>query len=878
MRQWFGQLRRSLAALLHRDRLDRELEEEMQAHLEFQAAENRQNGMPAAEARQAARRRFGNSTFLKEESRGVWGWRWVEVLAQDIRFALRLMRRSPTFAATAVLTLGLAIGGNTLVFSLVDAVVLRPLPFADPARLYLLATVEAESQQAMNSSYPDFRDWRAQSRSFQAMAAFRGDSFNLTGAAEPKNVNSLCTTPGLFELLGVQPALGRPFAAADGDQVVLLSHRLWVRQFGADPGIVGRVARLDGRPYTVLGILPEGFHFPLRRFRGDHDVFVPLIPSLDRTTWELSVLGRLRPGATEQQARVEMDGIARRLAQAYPESRSRQGIAIRPLERDVVSSSRETAAMLMGAVGFVLLIACGNVANLLLSQGAARKREIAIRLAIGASRGRVVRQLLMESVLLAALGAAVGVLLARWGLPLMVRLVPERTTFYTRVHDYGVHINLAVLAFTGAVSLAAAVLFGALPALKSTAPGASARFGRQGGLRGALIAFEVSLAFVLLAGAGLMMNSMWRLLSVDLGFRADHLLTMDITLPEVKYPNPKSWPDFFAQATDRVGNLPGVISAGASDDFPLSRAYSINTVGIPGVTDKGRAAFHRVTESYLSTMGTPLVRGRLFTPADSEQSAAVVVINRTMAARFWPNADPIGKTVMVARRVVRSDGGGKRIAFVRQPVAIVGVVGDVRLLAVDREPIPEVFFPYRQWPQIGMSLVARTAANPSSLVPVIQKEIWRMDADLPLSEVRTMDDVFARDVAERHFVLLLVGVFALMAVVLSAVGIGGVVSYNVRRRTQEIGIRVALGASGRDVVWLVMRQTALWMLLGMAAGTAGAMALTRLLSKYLYHVKPTDPATFALAAAALVGIALAADAIPARRAARIDPVGALRYE
>ena len=495
-------------------------------------------------------------------------------------------------------------------------------------------------------------------------------------------------------------------------------------------------------------------------------------------------------------------------------------------------------------------------------------------MAIGASRGRVVRQLLIERVLLAACGAAVGVLLTRCGLPLMVSLVPERTSFYTRVHDYGVHIDLAVLAFTGAVSLGAAAFFGVLPALRSTAPGATARFGRQGHLRGALIALEAALAFILLAGAGLMMNSMWRLLSVDLGFRPGHLLTMEIALPKAKYPSLKSQSDFFAQVIDRVGRLHGVISAGATDDLPLTREYSINRVGVPGVTDDGRAAFHSIDESYLPTMETPLVRGRLFTPADTAQSAGVAIVNRTMAARYWPKDDPIGKTMTVSTLLI--DGQGFR--FVMRPVEIVGVVGDVRLIALHREPRTEVYFPYRQRPQIQMALAVRTAAHPPPLVPAIQKAVWRIDPDLPLTQVQTMDAVVARDVTERRFVLLLVGAFAVSGLLLAAVGIGGVVQYNVRRRTQEIGIRVALGASGGSVVWLVARQTAAWMLLGMAAGAAGAAALTRLLSTYLYAVKPTDAATFALAAAALMGVAVAAGAIPARRAARIDPIGALRYE
>jgi len=417
-----SELWRRVRMLFHRDRLDRELEEEMRAHLEM-LAEEVGNG--------AARRQFGNATLLKETSREAWRWRWLDRLAQDTRFALRLMRRNPGFSAIAVLTLALGIGGNTLVFSLLDAVVLRPLPFAQPERLYMLWTVDAESQRSMNSSYPDFRDWRQQSRAFQAMAAYRGYSFNLTGTAEPERVDALGATPGLFELLGIQPVLGRPFSDGDDPRVALLGHDLWSRRFGGDPRIVGRSALLDGHAYTILGVLPPGFHFPPNRFRGEPEIFVPLVPSLDRTNWELPVIGRLRAAATERQAQAEMNAIAARLAQTYPERQRRQGIKVGPLMRYVVADSRQTAVMLMGAVGFVLLIACGNVANLLLSQAAARKREIAIRIAIGAGRGRLLGQLLLESLLLAALGGAAGIALAHWGLPLLASAAqPGRAGVY----------------------------------------------------------------------------------------------------------------------------------------------------------------------------------------------------------------------------------------------------------------------------------------------------------------------------------------------------------------------------------------------------------------------------------------------------------------
>ncbi len=825
-------------------------------------------------------RRFGNATLLHEDSRAVWNFRWVETLAQDLSFALRLMRRNSGFTGIAVLTLALGIGGNSLVFSLLDAVVLRPLPFADPGRLFTLATVEAETQRAMNSSYSDFRDWQQQNRTFQALAAYRTWSFNLTGMDEPERVDALVTTPGLFELLGMRPILGRSFVAGDDERVALLSHGLWTRRFGGDPAIVGRSALLDGHSYIILGVLPPGFHFPPNRFSGDPEAFVPLTPGRDRTSWELRVIGRLRSDVTEQEARVEMNAIGARLAQTYPSNLRRQGIKIDPFQRSIVADSRKTALILMGAVGFVLLIACGNVANLLLSHGAARWHEIAIRAAIGASRGRLIRQLLMESILLAALGGAMGIVLAYCGLPLLTALAPERTAFFTRVRDEGVHLDLTVLAFTAAVSLGSAFLFGVMPALKSTAPAASsARYIGHGRLRGALMALEVSFAFVLLAGAGLMMNSMVRLLSVDLGFHSEHLLTMEVDLPRAKFSDLESSSVFYRRALQRLAALPDVVSIGATSDLPLAREYSINTVDIPGSPPvTGRAAFHEIDPGYFEVMGTPLIRGRLFTNGDSEQSASVAIINRSMANRYWPKQDPIGRTVVATRGIEDRTPQGTHLRFVKESVEIVGIVGDVRLIALDVNPAPELFFPFTQRPTNGMSLVLRTAANPAYLIPAVKKEIWRVDPDLPVTNIRSMDALVSTDVAQRRFVLLLIGAFALMAVILSAAGIYGVVSYTVHQRSQEIGIRMALGAQERQVVWLFMRQIAAWVLLGMVAGTSGATALTRLLATQLYEIKPTDPMTFALAAAVMLAVALVAIAAPVYRATRIDPAETLRYE
>lgn len=854
-----GELLRRLLFLFRKRQFDRDLEEEMRFHLEMKAA---------ALAPDAARRRFGNVALLQEDSREAWGWHWLDALIADARFAFRMMRRNPAFTAVAVLTLGLAIGGNTLVFSLVDVVLLRPLPYPEPERLFFLWTVEAQSQRAMNSSYPDFRDWQAQTRSFSGMSAYAQDEFNLTGVGEPERIDALRFTPGLLDVLQVNPTLGRPFQTGDEPNVALLGHPLWLRRFGGDPSVLGRSIHLDGKPHTIIGVCPPGFHFPPRRFSGDPEVFVPLTPHPDRTAYFLRIIGRLRPGVTEAQARADVDAVGRHLADTYPVERRAQAIQLRPTLADIVADARATSLVLMGAVGFVLLIACANLANLLLSQGAARRREIAIRVSIGASRGRIIRQLLVESCIIGLAGGAAGLLVARAGLPLLAAVAPERTGFFTRIRDAGIHLDLRILTFTAAVSLLAAILFGLLPAFQVTRPSAAlARRGVSRRLRGGLIAVEVALALVLLSGAGLMINSMSRLLAVDLGFRPERLLTVELNLPRVRYATPEQQTAFIRRVLVRLEALPGVISAGAASDLPLTRAFSTGRIRVAGNPPTlARAVYHSVSPGYFEAMGIPLERGRLVSPDDTRDAPRVVVINRQMAERYWPNDDPLGKVVSVIG--VRSE----------DPLTVVGVVGDVRLISRDLPPRDEIYMPFTQRAQSGMSIVLRTAVNPESLSAAIRREISRIDRDQPITQLKPMQALLATDVATRRFVLLLIGVFAAAALLLAGIGIFGVVSYAVKRRTSEIGIRMALGARSVHIALLVSREMALAVTVGIACGVGGAAGLTRLLAAYLYDVKPVDVPTFALAALGLAALAAAAHAIPARRAATIDPVQALRTE
>ncbi len=804
----------------------------------------------------------------------------MATLLQDLKFGLRMLAKNSGFTAVAVLTLALGIGGNVAVFSLLDAVMLRPLPYSHPERLYMFFPFEKSPHRAqVASSYPNFLDWHEQSHAFEAMAAYHEVSFNLTGTTEPERLHGLSSTPGLFALLGIPPLLGREFSPNDDPHVVLLSHELWQRRFGGDAGIVGKSIYLEGGTYTVLGVLPPHFSFPPQRWEGTPEVFVPVIPNPERGSYWLRVIGRLAPGITEQQARAEMSGISARLAQAYPDTNRDMGIRVDPLNQVVVGGVRHTAWVLLGAVAFVLLIACTNVANLLLSQGATREREIAIRSAVGATRSRIVRQLLTESLLLAGMGGALGAALGYWTLPLVASVLPQHTTFFTRVHDAGIELNSTVLIFTVILSVLSCALCGLLPAWRTTKParisGASVRTGR---IRGALIGLEVALSFVLLAGAGLMMKSLVRLLETDVGFRTERLLTMDVSLAGEKYASGENQAAFFGQVLKRFESLPSVASVAATVDLPMTRSWTRDGFKISGPHPReGMAGYHAVSPNYFRTMGIPLLNGRELLTTDAARSPLVGVINRSMAQKYWPDENPIGRTISASRCFEASTPKGSSVQCKPQELEIVGIVGDVPF-GLDAPPYPELFIPYTQWPSNEMVLVLRTASQPSLLVPAVKKEIWRVDPDQPVTDIRTMDELVSTEAAGRRFVLQLIGVFAAIALVLAAVGIYGVVSYGTRQRTHEIGIRTALGARGQQIWWLIAGQNAMWLLIGITTGVASALALTRLLAAYLYAVRPTDPLTFGGASLLLLAVALLAVYIPARRATKVDPMVALRYE
>ena len=868
-------------ALFHKNQVEQEMDEELRGYLDAAVKDKMRSGMSREKALRAARVEMGSLDAVKEEVRSA-GWELtLETIWQDLRFGLRVLRRNPGFTAVAALTLALGIGGTVVVFSLLDAVLLRPLPYPHSEQLFRLFPLEGERKRGVEqASYADFRDWQHQTRTFESLAAYQGVSLNLTSTAEPERLEGSAVTPGFFATLGVNPVLGREFRNDDTENVAILSYALWQRRFGNDSGIIGKSIHLEGREYTLVGVLP-----PQVRFRAlpwavpVSEVFVPVVPNPARNWHSVRVLGRLAPGVSKEQALAEMNGIAVHLAQAYPDSQAR-GIAFEPLAQYVVSDASQTAWLLLGAVAFVLLIACSNVANLLLSQGAAREREMAIRTAVGATRGRILRQLLTESLLLAGFGGAIGVALAYWAIPLVAGIAPPFSSLFSRLQDANLHLNRTVLVFSAFLSVLSSVLFGVLPAWKATRPAQrSLAASRTGGLRGGLIALEVALSLVLLVGAGLMMKSLIRLLEVDVGFRTEHLLTMDVSLAEEKYSTPEKQAAYFDQVLQRFNAIPAVLSVGAVTDLPLTRNETWNTFEIPGPhPGRGTAGYHAVSSDYFRAMGISLLNGREPGMGDSANSPLVGVINRSMASKYWPNENPIGKTIVVYRTGVERTSAGTHVQFKPQMLEVVGIVSDIRQLGLDAPPDSELFMPYAQWPSNEMSLVLRTASEPSSLIPRVKKEIWRVDPDQPVTDIKTMDELVATEVAGRRFVLQLIGAFASIAVVLAGVGIYGVASYGMRQRTHEIGIRMALGARGQQIVWLILQQNTHWLLMGIAAGVAGAFALTRLLARYLYAVRPTDTATFALVVLAQLTVVGLASYVPARRATKVDPMVALRYE
>ncbi|MFN2599083.1 MAG: ABC transporter permease [Pyrinomonadaceae bacterium] len=830
-------------------------------------------------------------------------------LIQDLRFGWRMLRRQPAFAFVAVLTLALGVGANTAVFSVVDAVLLRPLPYPAADRLVMLwTTMKSQGIPQSGSAMPDYREWRDRTRSFEGLGAFYYGDFNLAGGgAEPERVQGARVTANLFDVLRVRPALGRNFTADEEQygrhQVALLSYGLWQRRYGADPSIVGREIKVGGAGYTVVGVMPQGTAFFDNQPAVDLWVPISFAPgdNMDsRNNYFINVAGRLKDGVTLQQARADVGAVAASLRAEGKESEAFDGSLV-SLRDQLVGDARRALLVLLGAVSFVLLVACANVANLLLARAAARERELAIRASLGASRLRLARQLLLESLPLGLLGGGFGLLLAAWGVSAIEALLPAALPRHNQIE-----IDARVLAFTAAVSLLTTVFFGLLPALQAarsdlqTALSEGGRGGgqgrRQSRLRGLLVSAEMALALVLLVGAGLMIQSFWKLRRVDTGFDARNVLTMRIPLPAAKYPVPlnvNSPPPaalgFYERLLERVRATPGVEAAGVSTSLPLGaggrwgKLFSVEGRPAPAsVSEIPDVSFALVSEGYLKAMGIRLLRGRDFDARDTEDAQQVAIINETAARRFFPGEDPLGKVVFLGppENLLPPAPPGEDNHIPRRTV--VGVVADVKGSRLSVAPEAEVYAPDTQNKREGwtnaMMLAVRGAGSTSALASTIREEVRALDPDQPVADVATMEERLSRSFSEPRFSTLMLGLFAAVALVLAAVGIYGVVSYTVAQRTHEIGVRLALGARPQDILRMIVRQGMTLTLVGVAAGLCAALALTRLMSGLLYGVSATDAKVFVGIALLLSLVALLACLVPARRATKVDPMIALRYE
>jgi putative ABC transport system permease protein len=866
---------------------DENLREEIEGHLQMAADDRTDNGQSPKEARQAARREFGNADLVREVTRDQWGWRWVEDLFQDIRFGARMLRENPSFTAVALLTLALAIGANTAIFSVVNSVLLQPLPLRAADRLVVIWV--SNLQQGWSRVGPaglDYLDWKEQNKSFEDLFLFEHGTGTVTGAGEPEQVAGLRVTTNFGDFFGLQPVLGRTFRSDESTarhNLVLLSYAYWQRGFGSDPAVIGRGMTLNGESYTIIGVLPAALA-TLRPV----DIVVPFDTDwVKRADSDLGVFGRLKPGVTLKQASAEMSAISERIGRERP-NRKGWGTVLVPIEVARVEYIRPALLLLLGAVGFVLIIACVNIANLMSARSIGRQREVAIRKVLGAGRVQLVRQFLAESTLLALVGGAAGLLLALWSTDLLMKVVPSRIPVPHAADSVllpKVHMDGTVVVFTVLASLLTGIIFGLIPALQSSrwSLNETLKEGGRGTLAGprghrthaTLVIVEAALAFVLVIGAGLMINSFWRLLRANPGFNPEHLLTLRIKLSmdakDSKYREPQQRAATFQRFLENVEALPTVQSAALTEIVPLSEQdqdrwfFVIKEAPPPPPGEQFAADFRDVSPNYFGTLGIPLLRGRAFTDHDNADGPRVVAIDETLARHFFPNQDPIGRHLQIP------DG-------TRPAREIVGVVGAVRDTGFDQEPRPTIYFPYLQSPDQTMSMVVRTNSKSGEILPAIKSAIWSVDKDQPIFDVKTMDDIVSGVVSAQRLAFVLLGVFALVALALAAVGIYGVTSYAVSQRTQEIGIRMALGAGRYDVFRLVVGRGLGLTLAGVAVGAGAALALTRFLSSILYAVRPNDPLTYLLVAIVLGLVAVLACSLPARRAMHVDPMVALRYE
>ncbi|MGD1096948.1 MAG: ABC transporter permease [Bryobacteraceae bacterium] len=808
------------------------------------------------------------------------------MLFADLHYAVRILRKTPVFTLAAVATLALGVGANAAIFSVINAVLLQPLGYPQPGQLVTVWENDIRKPDESNIvSAPNFLDWQRQNDVFERMAIYEHQIYNLAGQNEPEQVSGMRVSSSIFPLLGIQPYLGRTFLPEEDrlgkDRLVVLSYGLWRRRYGADPNLLGKPIKINGDSYTVVGVMPSRFQFPDNR----NELWVPIALNAQdqgRASHSFMVVARLKPGVTMAQVKTEMDAIGRRLSLQYPNENASRGAMIIPTSDWRVKEVRPILFALLGAVGFVLLIACSNVANLLLARAAGRRKEFALRTALGASRFRVIRQLLIESAVLALAGGAVGVLFAIWGISLLVRILPSFIKFVPFRQLDQLSVDSGVLLFALFVSLATGLLFGLAPALQASRTDLNESLKEGGGrvstghranrLRALLVVSEVALALVVLTGAGLMIETIVRLSGVAPGFDPNNLLTMQIALPQTDTYGAPERTRFCEDVGERVGAVAGVQSVSAVSHLPLSgagagRSFVIQSRPDPNPSEEPNANYSLICPNYFQTMGIPLLKGREFSSRDTVSAPQVVIVNDSLARRYWPKEDPIGRTFKL---------GGPRAT---SPwLTIVGVVRDVHHWSLDYPTVPQIFRPYSQaaWPV--MTLVARTAGDPAVLATAIRKAAADIDREQPVSNVATMEQVIHDSLGFRRFPMLLLGTFAFVALALAAVGIYGVMSYSVAQRTREIGIRMALGAGRGEVLRLILGRSLVPVAAGVAIGVAAALALTRVLTSLLFEVSPSDPLVFTAVTLLLMSVAVIASLAPAFTAASVNPVIALRHE
>lgn len=887
MPEWLGEAaRRSRMLFSRRERFYRDMDEEMRLHRDLRAQEIEAEGASAEEARYAAQRRFGNSLRLREEMDQAWGWMWIDNLRQDLRHGWRMLRRSPLFTLIVVLTLGLGIGANTAIFSVIYAVLLRPLPYPHPEQLVnIFETNLRQGIKAAGCSYQDFQELQ-RSGIFTSAAGAQRHDLTLTGIGGPAVVTTVSLTPSIFPLLNATPLEGRYLLPADGKKgsapTVVLSEGLWRTRFGANPDLLGHSIRLDQKGFTVVGIMPAGFRVPL--LGDDQQIWIPLVHDPLFGSWIpnrglhwLRVVGRLPAGASLPKTQSKAEAVSRALAREFPAENSGWAARVLPLRGSIVEDVRTPLLVLLGIAGLVLLLACVNIANLLLARATSRAREMALRHVFGAERGRIVRQLLTESAILGLLGAILGVVLAYGAAHILVSLLPS--DFPAAQH---VQLNAWVLGYALLISLAASLGFGLAPALltansslQANLKEGSSRSGSNRGrlrMRGLLTRAQIAMAMVLVAGAGLLVRSLVRMTSVNPGFNAAHLVKAEISLPRYQYTTPQQWSQFAKTLLERTQAQPGLNESALGVPLPVADSsvnlrFSIARHAAPAPGAAQSADYVSVSPKYFRVMGIPLLRGRTFSASDSPMAARVAIVSESFARRYFPGENPLGQKLVFGFPL--SSNSAREI---------VGVVGDVRDARLNQEPGPMMYVPFAQAPFWGGELVVKSRLSRAAVVKTIHQVVASIDPELPVTDVASMPDILTDSVSQPRVRTWLVCTFGVLAVLLAVAGVFGVVSYSVASRSQEFGVRSSLGASPASIRNMILKE-GLWLAsAGLAAGVVAALGLARFLKGELYGVATYDPITFAAGAALLAAAALAACYIPARRAMRVDPMVALRYE